>query len=613
MLAFLNPEKDTYKRGRMTPNLPKHLQKYVVDQSYDRYTPIDQAAWRYVLRQLVFFLSHNAHPSYLDGLKATGISIDKIPSIEEISNKLQEFGWKAVPVSGFIPPAAFMEFQSLGYLPIASDMRSTKSLMYTPAPDIVHEAAGHAPIISHPEYAAYLKRYASVAKKAIISHEDINLYKAIRDLSDIKENPSSTTEEIQQAETNLKIATEKMTFVSEAAQLGRMNWWTAEYGLIGDLDSPKIFGAGILSSIEESRMCLQDSVKKIPLSIDCINYSYDITEPQPQLFVAQNFEHLSDVLNEFASTMAYQKGGVFGLDKIKEAQNVNTAVLTSGLQISGQLVDYKTTREDNQVGNQVDTQEKKISYLQFSGPTQLCYADSELEGHSRDFHSAGYGTAIGQLKGQEKPLEDWTAEDFESAGWKKEQQVSFEFESGVKVDGVLKNILTRDQKNLILTFDACSVTLNDQVLFDPDWGIYDLGLGLDVVSTFGGPADRRAYGDTVDFVAQVIPFKEHSEKEKDLHKIYVKIRELRAKIFSDTSINIDEDVTALCKQLETFPEDWLASMELFEIFLHHSPKSTIKESLEQHLTGMCELHEDIEKHIRMGIQVAQTFPLIYEQ
>lgn len=130
----------------MAGNLPFHLKKYIVEQDYDKYTSRDHAVWRYILRQLKNFLGTHAHESYLAGLEKTGIEIEQIPRIENISAHLEKFGWRALPVSGFIPPAAFMELQSLNILPIASDMRSLDHLLYTPAPDIVHEAAGHAPI-----------------------------------------------------------------------------------------------------------------------------------------------------------------------------------------------------------------------------------------------------------------------------------------------------------------------------------------------------------------------------------------------------------------------------------------------------------------------------------
>ena len=89
-----------------------------------------------------FFKKH-AHSSYFEGLNKTGITFNKIPSIKDMNEKMSRIGWGAVPVRGFIPPWAFMEFQALGVLPIACDIRNSENLTYTPAPDIIHESAGH--------------------------------------------------------------------------------------------------------------------------------------------------------------------------------------------------------------------------------------------------------------------------------------------------------------------------------------------------------------------------------------------------------------------------------------------------------------------------------------
>ena len=110
--------------------IPHQLQKYIVQQNYDKYTAENQSTWRYIMRQLKDFLSENAHSSYLKGLEETGITIDKIPHISDIDQKLQKLGWRAVPVSGFIPPAAFMEFQLNNVLPIASDIRTVDHMLH---------------------------------------------------------------------------------------------------------------------------------------------------------------------------------------------------------------------------------------------------------------------------------------------------------------------------------------------------------------------------------------------------------------------------------------------------------------------------------------------------
>ena len=102
----------------MVQAIPDYLKPYIAVQDPSLYTPIDHAAWRFILKLSRVFLSHHAHPSYLEGLEKTGISTDHIPLISEMDLKLQRFGWRAVPVCGFIPPGAFMEFLSWGFCPL---------------------------------------------------------------------------------------------------------------------------------------------------------------------------------------------------------------------------------------------------------------------------------------------------------------------------------------------------------------------------------------------------------------------------------------------------------------------------------------------------------------
>ena len=149
--------------------LPRHLLNLIIDQPYNNYTAQDHAVWRYIMRQNVKQLPGVAHSSYLDGLKRTGISIDRIPHMYGMNRILKEIGWAAVAVDGFIPPAAFMEFQAYNVLVIAADIRPIDQVLYTPAPDIIHEAAGHAPIIADEEYSAYLRDFGKAGSKAFSS------------------------------------------------------------------------------------------------------------------------------------------------------------------------------------------------------------------------------------------------------------------------------------------------------------------------------------------------------------------------------------------------------------------------------------------------------------
>ena len=183
MIKNINP----CSSEKILTRLPKHLKQFIVPQQYDQYTPINQAVWRFVMRKNISYLKEVAHESYIEGLMKSGIDSEAIPNIYGMNRILKEIGWAAVAVDGFIPPNAFMEFQANNLLVIASDIRQLKHIEYTPAPDIIHEASGHAPIIANTDYAEFLRRLVEIGAKAIMSKYDIELYEAVRELSILKE------------------------------------------------------------------------------------------------------------------------------------------------------------------------------------------------------------------------------------------------------------------------------------------------------------------------------------------------------------------------------------------------------------------------------------------
>ncbi|MDP1832137.1 MAG: aromatic amino acid hydroxylase [Geothrix sp.] len=323
---------------RAIERLPAHLRRYVVDQDHGAYTARDHAVWRHILRELTDRLKDTAHSSYLSGLAATGIGLERIPSLDEMNEKLEALGWSAVGVRGFIPPAVFTELQSLGVLAIAADIRSHEHIEYTPAPDIVHESAGHAPILGDRRFADYLKRCGVAGFRAIASVEDQAVYEAIRNLSVVKEDPAATEDEVRLAEERLRAASASRRYVSESTRASRLYWWTAEYGLVGDLADPKLYGAGLLSSLGEAAHCLTPAVKKVPLSLVCADTEYDITRMQPQLFVARDFDHLFEVLEAFEATLGWRRGGDHGLEEALRARTVNHLRLDGDLELTGKVV-----------------------------------------------------------------------------------------------------------------------------------------------------------------------------------------------------------------------------------------------------------------------------------
>lgn len=574
--------------------IPSHLKQYIATQSSDEYTPIQHATWRFILRQLKVFLQVHAHPFYLEGMKKSGIEVERIPSISEISSKLEDYGWRCVPVSGFLPPAAFMELQAMGYLPIAKEIRGVHHIPYTPAPDIVHEAAGHATYLPHPDFAGYLHNYAQISKKCIISSEDFAVYQAIRELSDVKESPGSTEAQVATANKNLETAIANITYISEATKVSRLYWWTAEYGLIGDLKNPKIYGAGILSSISESKNFLSDSVKKIPLSIECIDYAFDITEEQPQLFVAKNFSHLNKVLAEMGSAFSFKVGGEKGLSEAKRAKTVNTIELSSGLQMSGKLVDYKV-------------KDLKPYYIRLEGPTQLCFDDKQLPGHGKDYHKDGYSTIIDTLVGSDSCISLLDMKSLHDLGFQSGKVCDIQFTSGIRLQGVLTEIFQKNGKNLLFTFKNCTVTYGDEVLFKPEWGTFDLGVGTFINSVFGGPADHAAYGETENFKAVAIPTIKPTEKEKRLFLQYNKVADLRYAFMSKklSVQTLEERCEDLYKIISRdFSTDWLLLVELLELSHQFSAPPKWQDQICTNLVNAGEQYPELKSHILNSIKLA---------
>jgi phenylalanine-4-hydroxylase len=526
-------------------SLPSHLQPFVAEQDHAaQYTARDHAVWRFLMRRLRAQLAKTAHPVYLEGLARTGISTDHIPSIDEMNQCLQQLGWQAVVVDGFIPPAIFMEFQARRILVIALDMRSLEHMLYTPAPDIVHESAGHAPFLIDIDYAEFLQRFGEVGMRAIANQHDHALYEAVRRLSIIKESPDASAQEIEDAETHLNQLAAMDVEPSEAALLTRLHWWTVEYGLVGSVDDYRLFGAGLLSSLGESRHCLDDRlVKKIPLTVDAVNQPYDITTEQPQLFVTPSCRHLSQVLEEFAAGMAWQQGGAVALEKAIAAGTVCTARLDSGLQIAGRFVKVM----HNAVGTPI--------FLRTEGPTQLAHGDRELVGHDIRHHPHGFSSPLGGVKEFTRSLSDYSVDELASLGVTIGKPVKLEFLSGITVIGRLDRILRENHRNLILSFSDCTVTtLGGDVLFDPSWGVFDMAVGTEVVSVAGGAADKTRYP----------LFDAPSETKSATTVSDTALMSAYDEIAQITASNLPEREAAWREYLARWPEEWLLREEMLQ-------------------------------------------------
>ncbi len=558
-------EKD-YEGNELIDRLPKHLKQFIKPQNYTDYSPIDQAVWRYVMKRLVNYLKTVAHESYLDGLEKTGISLESIPSMYGMNRILKDIGWAAVAVDGFIPPNAFMEFQAYKVLVIASDIRQLENIQYTPAPDIIHESAGHAPIIANPDYAEYLRRLGAIGSKAILSKHDIDLYEGIRKLSILKEAKGTPQTQIDAAEAHILDLQNQKVDLSEMAKIKNLQWWTVEYGLIGDIANPKIYGAGLLSSIGESTLCFEEKVKKIPFSIDAIYQDFDVTQPQPQLYVTPDFSYLMQILEEFSNTLSLRKGGSRGLQRLIDSQMVGTIELSTGLQVSG-----KFTRA-------ILNEDQKVVYFETKGPTALAFRDKELIGHGVEYHQNGFSSPLGKLKNINLAIENMGPVDLKAYNFYDGKWLSFEFESGIKVDGLnVTGIRNIQGKLMLIQLKDCTVSYKDEVLFSPEFGMYDMVVGKDIISAYAGPADNNSFPNLYHESETKTVKVKTTESTKALEKLYQKLSDYRNDKTSDESLLTDIFETCISKH----SNEWLLLLELFEISKDESLTADILKQLDR--------------------------------
>lgn len=560
-------------------SIPAYLRQFVVRQHYDEYTPQDHAVWRYVMRRNLHFLKDVAHPAYIDGLRATGIGVERIPHIDEMNAALSKIGWRAVVVDGFVPPAAFMEFQAHRILVISAEIRNAQHILYTPAPDIIHEAAGHAPIIAEPKYADFLQRFGVYGSKAVFSKADYDIYEAIRYLSILKEFPGTPESELKAAEEDLAAKTAANTNPSESALLSRLHWWTVEYGLMGTPDRFSIFGAGILSSVGESQACLSPSVRKLPLSVECVRTNYDITTMQPQLFVARDFDHLTETLEEFADSMCFRIGGWRSAAAIIGSAQVGTLEFDSGLQVSGL---FKTAEE---------------GFIRTTGPTALAYRNSQLAGHGTAYHADGFSSPLGRLNGLDKPLHDADEGDLLRLRIAVGQVSSLTFANGYRVEGTLSQILRKDGRNLVFSFRNCTVRdAAGTVVYNPDWGPFDMAVGDKVVSAYSGSADKEQFDVYPPKSARNAIKITYSDMEKQLFDRYEAIRTMRVSGKPDPAV-----MRTISDWLDReMPDSWLARFELLELARLHEPDGVLSRHLDSRLQAFKMRNGELDDLITAG-------------
>ena len=152
--------------------------------------------------------------------------------------------------------------------------------------------------------------------------------------------------------------------------------------------------------------------------------------------------------------------------------------------------------------------------------------------------------------------------DLEAYGIYEGRKTRLKFEGGVIVEGeIITGKRNLQGKIILISFRNCRVTLRDEVLFHPDWGIYDMAVGESVISAFSGIADPNSFGQQFEVPKEKTHKISYSEKEEALFDLYQEVRNYRSQKRSDESFlnRIFDSVVS------EYPNDWLLALEIYEL------------------------------------------------
>lgn len=249
-----------------------------IRQPYELYSDENHDSWRQLFARMHERWEKYANEHFMRGIANLCLNPERVPNLDDVNNFLQPLtGFKAKPVSGYVP--AFLFFDSLRNreFPTTITIRRSDKLDYLPEPDIFHDIAGHVPMHTDKAFADTLVRFGDCAHTAAEIAADIK-------------------DPVERAH--------KVSSIIKA--MARFFWFTIEFGLMkGPNGSTKVYGSGLLSSYSEIEHCIESPlVQRYPLQLEwVINQYFEIDKYQPLLFVADSFDHVFSLVDELEQWM----------------------------------------------------------------------------------------------------------------------------------------------------------------------------------------------------------------------------------------------------------------------------------------------------------------------
>jgi len=224
---------------------------WTIPQGWAHYTAEEHATWDTLFARQSRLLPGRASEAYLRGLDVLKLSRPGIPDFEELSERLMTLtGWQVVAVPGLVPDDVFFDHMANRRFVAGNFIRRPDQLDYLQEPDVFHDVFGHVPMLADPVFADYLAAYGRGGQRAL--------------------------------------------GMDALKYLGRLYWYTVEFGLVREDGDLRIYGAGIVSSYSESRFALEDpSPNRIGFDLARVmRTEYRIDDFQQNYFVIPSFEEL---------------------------------------------------------------------------------------------------------------------------------------------------------------------------------------------------------------------------------------------------------------------------------------------------------------------------------
>ncbi len=239
---------------------------WTIDQRWENYSAEDHATWDTLFERQQKLLPGRASNAWLRGLDVLKLSKPGIPDFRELSDRLMALtGWQVVAVPGLVPDDVFFDHMANRRFVAGNFIRRPDQLDYLQEPDVFHDVFGHVPMLADPVFADYLAAYGRGGQRAL-------------GLDALK-------------------------------YLGRLYWYTVEFGLIAEPEGLRIYGSGIVSSYSESQFALEDaSPNRIAFDLKRVmRTEYRIDDFQQNYFVIPSFEELLRVTVETDFAPLYEE------------------------------------------------------------------------------------------------------------------------------------------------------------------------------------------------------------------------------------------------------------------------------------------------------------------